>query len=78
MGRIASNVDNGLMESFWSTMQRELLDRRIWDSSAELGSAIFERIEGFYNPRRRHTSLGYLSPIEFEALHAATAIAIAA
>jgi transposase InsO family protein len=75
MGRVASSVDNGLMESFWSTMQRELLDRRTWDTPDELGSAIFEWIEGFYNPRRRHTALGYLSPIEFEALHTATEIA---
>lgn len=75
MGRVASSVDNGLMESFWSTMQRELLDRRTWDSPAELGSAIFEWIEGFYNPRRRHTALGYLSPIEFEALHTSPEIA---
>jgi len=55
MGRVASSVDNGLMESFWSTMQRELLDRRTWTTRAELGSAIFEWIEGFYNPTRRAT-----------------------
>ena len=55
MGRVASWVDNGLMESFWSTMQRELLDRRTWTTRAELGSAIFEWIEGFYNPTRRAT-----------------------
>ena len=42
MGRVASSVDNGLMESFWSTMQRELLDRRTWSSRAQLGSAIFD------------------------------------
>jgi putative transposase len=69
MGRVASSVDNALMESFWSTMQRELLDRHDWDTRSELASAIFEWIEGFYNPRRRHTSLGNLSPVEFEALH---------
>jgi transposase InsO family protein len=47
-------------------MQRELLDTRSWDSPEELGSAIFEWIEAWYNPRRRHTSLGMLSPIEYE------------
>jgi putative transposase len=71
MGRVASSVDNTMMESFWSTMQRELLDRRQWSTRAELGSAIFEWIEGFYNPRRRHSSLGYLLPAQFEALHTA-------
>jgi putative transposase len=75
MGRVASSVDNGLMESFWSTMQRELLDRRDRTTQAELGSAIFEWIEGFYNPRRRHSGLGYLSPIEFENQHTTAASA---
>lgn len=69
MGRVASSVDNALIESFWSTMQRELLDRHHWDSRTELAAAIFEWIEGWYNPRRRHTSIGNLSPAEFEALH---------
>jgi putative transposase len=73
MGRVASSVDNALIESFWSTMQRELLDRHDWDSRAELGSAIFEWIEGWYNPARRHTSLGMLSPHEYETLHSAAA-----
>lgn len=69
MGRVASSVDNALIESFWSTMQRELLDRHAWGSKTELASAIFEWIEGWYNPRRRHSGLGYLSPHEYEALH---------
>jgi putative transposase len=71
MGRVASSVDNTMMESFWSTMQRELLDRRHWTTKAQLASAIFEWIEAIYNPIRRHSALGYLSPIEFEALHTA-------
>ena len=54
------------MESFWSTMQRELLDRRRWQSREELASAIFEWIEAFCNPVRRHTSIGDVSPVEFE------------
>jgi putative transposase len=69
MGRAASSVDNGMIESLWSTLRRELLDRRSWTTKAELGSAIFEWIEAFYNPRRRHSALGYLSPVQFEALH---------
>jgi putative transposase len=75
MGRVASSVDNTMIESFWSTMQRELLDTRRWRTKDELASAIFEWIEAWYNPRRRHTSLGMLSPVEFEALHTKAASA---
>ena len=71
MGRVASSVDNALIESVWSTMQRELLDRQHWSSRVELASAIFEWIEGWYNPRRRHSTLGMLSPHKYETLHAA-------
>jgi len=75
MGRIASSVDNAMMESFWSTMQRELVDRQHWQTRAELASAILEWNETFYNPVRRHTSIGDVSPIEFEALHTAADVA---
>jgi putative transposase len=75
MGRVASSVDNTMMESFWSSMQRELLDRRTWVSREELASAIFEWIEGFYNPVRRHSGLGYRSPNDFEDLHSAVTAA---
>lgn len=54
------------MKSFWSTMQRELLDQRSWQSREELGQAIFERIKACYNPRRRHPGIGDVSPLEFE------------
>lgn len=69
MGRVASSVDNTMIESFWSTMQRELLDRRAWATRTELATAIFEWIEACYNPVRRHTSLDGLAPARFEALH---------
>lgn len=75
MGRVASSVDNTMIESFWSTMQRELLDQQAEASKAELASAIFEWIEARYNPRRRHTSLGNVSPAQFEDLHAAATAA---
>ncbi len=76
MGPVASSVDNTMIESFWSTMQRELLDQKTWTTRTELASAIFEWIEAWYNPRRRHSSLGDLSPVEYENLHtAATAAA---
>ncbi len=75
MGRVASSVDNALIESFWSTMQCELLDRTTWDSRTQLASAMFEWIEGFYNPRRRHSSLDYPSPADYETLHTTAEIA---
>ncbi len=75
MGRLASSVDNTMIESFWSTMQRELLDTRTWPNPDVLASAIFEWIEAWYNPRRRHTSLGNLSPADYEALHSTAATA---
>ena len=69
MGRVGSALDNAMMESFFGTLQRELLDRHTWATRAELASAIFEWIEGWYNPRRRHTSIGDLSPVDYEGLH---------
>ncbi|MBN9375426.1 MAG: transposase [Cellulomonas sp.] len=57
------------MESFWGSMQLELLDRRQWTTRAELAAAMFEWIEAFYNPVRRHSALGYRSPVEYERLH---------
>jgi putative transposase len=59
-----------MIESFWSTMQRELLDRQHWTSRDQLASAIFEWIEALYNPIRRHSALAYFSPTAYDALHA--------
>ena len=75
MGSVGDALDNAMAESFFGTLQLELLDRRRWQTRAELASAIFDYIEAFYNPRRRHSSTGYLSPIEFESryIDAATA-----
>ena len=55
-----------MMESFWSRMQVELLDRQRWTTRLELANAIFDYLEIFHNRQRRHSALGYLSPIEFE------------
>ncbi len=71
MARGFSSVDKTTIESFRSTMQRELLDRRSWATRADLATAIFEWIEGWYNPTRRDSGIGYQSPVTFEALHAA-------
>jgi len=73
MGTIGDAYDNAMAESFFATLQVELLDRQRWETRAELASAIFSYIEGFYNPTRRHSSIEYLSPVTFGALHAADA-----
>ena len=57
-----------MMESFWGTMQLELLDSKTWDTREELASAVFEWIERWYNPKRRHSGIGMRSPITFETL----------
>jgi putative transposase len=69
MGSIGDCYDNSLVESFWGTMQLELLDSRNWATRAELATAIFEWIECWYNPLRRHSSIGMLSPAGYEAVH---------
>jgi len=69
MGSIGDCYDNSMMESFWGTMQLELLDSRSWKTRAELANAIFEWIECWYNPQRRHSSIGMLSPADYEAAH---------
>jgi putative transposase len=66
MGRVGSAYDNALAESFIATLKTELLYRSSWPTRQTVKTAIFEYIEGFYNTRRRHSSLGHLSPAEFE------------
>jgi putative transposase len=66
MGSVGHCYDNALAESFFATLECELLNRVTFRTRAEAERAIFEFIEGWYNPHRRHSSLGYLSPINFE------------
>jgi len=66
MGSVADAYDNALAESFVSTLKRELLHRHSWPSKEGVRMGIFEYIECFYNPRRRHSSLGQMSPVEYE------------
>ena len=66
MGRVGSCYDNALIESFWGSLQLEVLDRKRWRTRHELSNAIFDWIEGFYNPHRRHSALGYLAPVQYE------------
>jgi putative transposase len=74
MGSVGDAYDNAMAESFFATLECELLDRRRFKTQAEARIAVFEFIEGFYNPRRRHSSLGYLPPIAFEHQQAQTTL----
>ncbi len=67
VGRRGQCWDNAVAESFFATIKAELLDRRAWPTRAMAEKAIFEWIEGWYNTRRRHSTLGYLSPAVYEA-----------
>jgi transposase InsO family protein len=75
MGSVGDCYDNAMMESFWSRVQVELLDRKRWRTRIELASAIFEYLEIFHNRQRRHSSLSMLTPLEFEARHQPTTAA---
>ena len=66
MGSVGDAYDNAMCESFFATLECELLDRRKFRTKAEARMAIFQFIEGWYNPGRRHSALGYQSPINFE------------
>jgi putative transposase len=66
MGSVGDCFDNAMAESFFATLETELIDRSDWASPAEARAAVFEYIEGFYNRIRRHSSLGNLSPEQFE------------
>src|SRR4051794_15035011 len=76
MGSVGDAYDNAMCESFFAALEYELLDRRRFKTQAEARLAVFAFIEGFYNPRRRHSSIGYLSPIEYERLHATNPVAL--
>ncbi|GAA4211537.1 integrase core domain-containing protein [Microbispora amethystogenes] len=67
VGRRGQCWDNALAESFFATIKGELLDEHRWPTRAAARSAIFEFIESWYNLRRLHSSLGYVSPATYEA-----------
>jgi putative transposase len=66
MGSVGDCYDNAMCESFFATLECELLDRTRFVDRAEAELAVFDFIEGFYNTRRRHSALGYLTPVAFE------------
>jgi putative transposase len=68
MGSRGDAYDNAVAESFFATLKKELVHRRSWQTKRELGSAVFEYIEAFYNREHRHSTLGMLSPAQYELL----------
>jgi putative transposase len=74
VGSVGDVYDNAMCESFFATLECELLDRHRFKTQAEARSEVFAFIEGFYNLRRRHSSIGYLSPIDYERRLRQTAI----
>jgi putative transposase len=66
MGSVGDAYDNALCESFFATLECELLDRRRFATQVEARLAVFDFIEGWYNPHRRHSALAYLSPLAYE------------
>lgn len=75
MGSRGDCFDSAVAESFFATLKKELINRRSWPTKAELRTEVFDYIEIFHNRRRRHSSLGMLTPIEFELLNTTTAAA---
>ena len=73
MGSVGDAYDNAMCESFFATLECELLDRRRFKSQSEAEMAVFDFIEGFYNPRRVHSALDYQSPIQYEETQALAA-----
>ena len=66
MGSVGDAYDNAMCESFFATLECELIERKRFPNQAEAKMAVFDFIEGWYNPRRRHSALDYQSPIYFE------------
>jgi putative transposase len=71
MGSIGDCCDNSVAESFFGTLQLELLDEHRWTTRQQLALAVFDWIEAWYNPRRRHSYCGMLSPTDYETANAA-------
>jgi putative transposase len=68
MGSVGDAFDNAMAESFFATLKEEMIYRRAWPTRHELEMEAFSFIEGFYNPLRRHSRLGNLSPITYERM----------
>jgi len=66
MGSVSDCYDNAMAESFFASLECQLIDRRTFSSHAEARMAVFDHIEAWYNPHRRHSALGLISPVNFE------------
>jgi putative transposase len=78
MGSVADCFDNALAESLFATLECELFDQQPggrFETRREAKLAVFDYLEGFYNPRRRHSAVGQISPAQYEARHTAQAAA---
>lgn len=73
MGSVGDCYDNAMCESFFATLECELIDRSVFRDHAQGRAALVDFIEGFYNTHRRHSAIGYLSPVQFENRQAALA-----
>ena len=69
MGSVGDCYDNAMAESFFATLECELIDRRRFENPDHARREVFQFIEGWYNPRRRHSAIGYKSPINYERSH---------
>ena len=69
MGTVGDAYDNAMAESFFASLECELIARRSWKTTTEARLAVFTWIESWYNPHRRHSALNYLSPNNFERKH---------
>ena len=69
MGSVGDAYDHALCESFFATLECELLDRRRFATPTQARIAVFDFIEGWYNPHRRHSALDYESPMRYEVKH---------
>jgi transposase InsO family protein len=67
VGRKGQCWDNAVAESFFATVKTELIHRRVWPTRKAASSALFDYIEGWYDTRRRHSTLGYISPAQYES-----------
>jgi putative transposase len=69
MGSVGDSYDNAMAESFFASLETELIDRTVWRTHHEARLAVFDWIEVFYNRVRRHSALGYRSPVDYEDRH---------
>jgi putative transposase len=75
-GSVGDACDNAVVEAFFASLKSELVDRQLWPTRAAAQLAIFEYLEAWYNRRRRHSTLGYATPTDYEALAREVAAAL--